>query len=70
MCEFSITNYTIIFHKALDAYNNATTYTEREEGLFEIFDTFMVYTPLVSLCYISGTYMSQTVTTDVFANVE
>lgn len=69
-CEFSITNYTIIYHKALDYYNNASTYYEREEGIFEIFDTFMVFTPLTIACYTSGTYMSETVTSDVYANIE
>eukprot|EP00350_Pseudokeronopsis_sp_OXSARD2_P012697 CAMPEP_0170552188 /NCGR_PEP_ID=MMETSP0211-20121228/10113_1 /TAXON_ID=311385 /ORGANISM="Pseudokeronopsis sp., Strain OXSARD2" /LENGTH=183 /DNA_ID=CAMNT_0010859761 /DNA_START=755 /DNA_END=1303 /DNA_ORIENTATION=+ len=68
-CEIELTNYSVIFHAALDTIRAGELYEEKEEGIFQLFDTFMVYTPLTIICYNSGLFITNTITSDVYNNV-
>mmetsp|Transcript_43105 Transcript_43105/g.31485 ORF Transcript_43105/g.31485 Transcript_43105/m.31485 type:complete len:180 (+) Transcript_43105:799-1338(+) len=67
-CEIEITNFTIIYHAAIDTIKAGETYDEKEKGLFELFDTFMVFTPTTIICHDSSLFIVATITQEVAIN--
>jgi hypothetical protein len=67
-CEGFVADYFLALDLAQALLNNTKT-TDDREGVFQILDAFIFYTPITWECYQAGIFAYFVISTDVRANV-